>query len=164
MNKILLILGLSMAGFAVQAGELDPPKKIKFPEGVLVREDNEKKTKEVFKIEKLNVVKDILRDDKAAAALNKLAPELAVAGNKVSPKKGSELDKTTSTDSWFYWGWNSYYRPYYYNYSYYPYYNYSYYYSYTSYQYYQPYYSYCAPTYCYYYYRPYSYCGYGYGC
>jgi hypothetical protein len=134
----LLVLGavLTVTGAQAQTRELDPQIA---PQEIIVRVDAQG-NHEVFKVTAKNDIKD---DHSAAAAIQ----TYVTAQNKVETVVAqSELDKVTSTESWYY-----YYRPYYnygYNYGYnfgYNYYGYNY--SYT------PYYYYNYGYYNYYYYR-----------
>ena len=137
MKKIsLLVLGtiLTIAGAHAQVGELDPQVA---PEELIVRVDAQG-NREVFKV----VAKSNVENDQAAA---EAVASFVKAANKVSTVVAeSELDRVSSTDSWYYcynpyfsygynygysyYGYNYYYTPYYsYNYGYYNYYYYRYY-------------------------------------
>jgi len=123
---------LNLGVVQAQSTELDP-KLANVPQELIVRVDPAG-NREVFKVtEKLDV-----QNADSAAVLNE---KFATAENKISNLVSeSELDRTTSTEAWYYYNWNWYGYNYAYN-------NYGYNY------YYQPYYSYNFSYYSYYYYR-----------
>ena len=134
----LLVLGtiLTVTGAQAQVGELDPQV---IPQEIIVRVDAQG-NREIFKVA---VKSDVKTDEAAADAVATFVKE----NNKVQTVVAeSELDRTTSKDSWYY-----YYTPsYYYNY------NYNFGYNYYGYNYnYTPYYYYNYGYYNYYYYRYY---------
>ncbi len=113
------------------ASELDP--QVNVPQEIIVREDLNGK-REVFKVSQKTEVSDA---DSAMAAVE----TFVTTENKVSSViPQGELDRTTSTEAWYYYymptwysynygyyygGFNYYYRPYfYYNFGYYNYYYY----------------------------------------
>ena len=121
---------LGLAAIHAKAGELDKgPVRIGEPVGIVVRVDKSGRS-EAF------VIKDgakVSTNDDALKVLDKVVnEENRIVANKTA---ASELDKSQSTASWFYWGFPRYrsypwaYGYYYPGYSYtyyYPYYNYSY--------------------------------------
>lgn len=132
-KSAIAILGLFVAAGAM-ASELDAPAPADVPNALVVRVDASGK-REVFKA---NLKAAVKSDEAAQEALAAVAD-----ANRITPKAGSELDKTSSQEAWCY-----YYNPYYYG-------SYSYGYSYAYYGYsywYRPTYSYCGGAYSYYYY------------
>lgn len=115
-------LALSVFGLAAHANELDPVASL--PSALVVRESADGQ-REVFKAQAV-----VTNDAQALQAAQALRTE-----DKISVKNGTELDQTSSQNSWCYWR----------N----PYYSYGYYYGYYS------------SGYSYYYYPTYAYYGYG---
>ena len=131
---LLLVLGTIFSVTATQAQELDPQI---VPEEIIVRVDAEG-NREVFKV----AVKNDVQNDEAAAEA--IATFVNDSNKIVTVVADSELDRVSSTDSWYF-----YYYPYYS-------YNYSFGYNYYGYNYnYRPYYNYSYGYYNYYYYRYY---------
>lgn len=130
MFKLLMTAMLFSA--VAQATELDPVNQ-QIPSEIIVREDASGK-REVFKVEaKVNVT-----DSQSA---EQVIEKFVKSDNKVSEiVLESELDRSSSTEAWYYWGWGNYGQNYGYNW-----YGYNYYY--------RPYYSYNWGYYNYYYYR-----------
>jgi hypothetical protein len=132
--KLFSLIALCVLSVNVFATELDPQTA---PAEIVVREDAQG-NREVFTVsESMNVADAASAEAVVATYVEKAAPLAGIVAE-------SELDRTTSKNSWYYWygnfnwgynwnwgytyncyGYNYYYRPYYsYNYGYYNYYYY----------------------------------------
>lgn len=107
-----LVLAALLASGSVFATELDP---VSPAQEIIVREDAQG-NREVFKVSSKLGVED-------AASAEAAIKSFVTTSNKVNNVvPASELDRVTSTEAWYYWGWNYacnwygysyYYRPYY---------------------------------------------------
>ena len=128
-----LLLAALLISVSAQATELDPTP-VSVPQEIVVREDASG-NREVFKVADQIGVSDVT----SAVAV---VENYVTAENKVSAVVAEgELDRVSSTEAWYYWGYSNWYG-----------YNYSYNYYGRSYNY-RPYYSYNYLSYNYYYYR-----------
>jgi hypothetical protein len=115
MHKLLIGAALF---FSMSAGaqELDP-KVVLVPE-IIVREDAQG-NREVFKVSEKVDVKD------ATDAVNAINSFVKPKNKIAKVILASELDQTSSTEAWYFWGWNYGYHWYGTNFWYQPYFNYN---------------------------------------
>jgi hypothetical protein len=127
MKLLTLVTALMLACGSLFADEMDNGKNSKRPNLVIVKVD--KDGNEVSYAAKVGVSKE---DLKTPEDMQKVIQEVVVAKNVITPKKIKsldEMDQTSSTPAWYYYGYvgwynynnyyYGYYNPYYYGYNYY---------------------------------------------